>query len=242
LRAVLGADSRLVVISHDCDVTQQLFDDEPHVELLLVHPIPALQGHRTYGKHPRYLDFPMLIGGSEHYYEAHATARFLVDRRLLLEITPDINAALAPQMLDVARRWLAARYTRVAFPDELNARLDSADKKLDRAMKRLNRHLSAVYCSLNSREDLPTSESYKMGIIGVMPVEHYKDPTARGEAQKSLDTLATAIRGCRGIEVIEADLRSEEDITMDACRYLMPLNFTYLSLRDGADAILPPAT
>ncbi|MHB8474309.1 MAG: hypothetical protein ACYDC8_15955 [Gammaproteobacteria bacterium] len=238
-RAAIKADSRLIVVSHDCDVTHGSFEDEPNVELLLAHLIQDPRGDCTHAKNPRYLHFPILNSGNEHYYEAHAASRFLVERRLLLKITPDANTTLTPDTQEIVRRWLVARYMRVAFPDELNFRLASADKKLKRAMKQLNPHLSDVYCSLNSREDLPVGEPYEINIIGVMPVEHYQDPTAREHAQQSLDVLAAAIRKCPGVEVIEADLRSEDEITLRACRYLIPLNFTYLSLREGTGAVLP---
>src|SRR5215469_16523854 len=111
----------VLVISHDCDLTQSC-EIEPFVEVLVGRRVAAVDGNFTHAKNPRRLHLVAGQGGAALYLDLVARDKRLVPKEQLAGELPDETFALAPRDRSVLQRWLAARYRRSAFPDEFNRR------------------------------------------------------------------------------------------------------------------------
>ena len=116
---VVEDDAVLVVISQSCDVVQRSFEKEPWVEVLKARRTQEIDGNLAHGKHPRMVQFE--LDGVVH--EASCNDRTMFPREELAKIEPDARR-MGDHTIDMLSEWIAKRYVRPAFPDELNRRLD----------------------------------------------------------------------------------------------------------------------
>jgi len=125
-------DPVFIVISHDCDLNKP-HDIEPHVELILGKSISEINVGFANAKSPRVLHIGYEQGGEKKALELSALDKFIVDKATLTDVNPDSETALTPRDIKTLQAWLAARYNRAAFPDDLNQRLELVKKKLSSA-------------------------------------------------------------------------------------------------------------
>jgi hypothetical protein len=125
-RALVGetrsADTRVVVISHDCDLAQ---DEaiEPSVEVLVGRQIPSADGNYSYAKNARRLHLTLTGGGEHIVVDLVAGSKNSILKQDLAEHQPEAALLMTGAEREILQRWLAARYRRSAFPDEFNRRL-----------------------------------------------------------------------------------------------------------------------
>lgn len=237
LRSSLRTDARLVVVSHDCDVTSGDYNKEPLVEALVAYPVSDKKGGRKFGKNPRELEFPIRLNSSDTSYVAHASERFCIDRQLLEKITPDPQANLAVETVDNLRSWLAQRYSRSALPDEFGNRIEPIKNPMESLLDKKGSDVSAILVGIKPLGEARTDEPYEVNLYAVMPVDLYKQATLRTKAQALVDGLGKLFRGCAGIHLIDAELRAENDVTLDDMRYLRRFTNDYLSHNKPQDAV-----
>ena len=125
-------DPVLVVISHDCDLMKPL-EVEPQVELIYGGSKDKMNVGFANAKSPRMLHLEYEQHGEKRILELSALKKILVDKRKLIGADPDRDAILSPTDLQTLQAWLAARYNRAAFPDDLDLRLEPLKKKLSSA-------------------------------------------------------------------------------------------------------------
>jgi hypothetical protein len=229
----LTEDDCCVVISQSCDVVHRDFAIEPAVELVLARSLrsPA-NGTYTYAKNARRLHFFVEQGRQEIPHEALARERFSVPRELLGEHPPDSTRRLGKTELRALLNWIWSRYGRQAFPDKFNDRITQVvERKIKPILKKLPR-LKTLYVSLSSWEELPADTDYKVFLIGTMQVEDFETVETRTAAEKGILQIASSLRSCAGVQVSEAQVLSEADITLDYVRTLERWNFDHISLQD----------
>jgi hypothetical protein len=122
-------DPVLVVISHSCDLVKP-HEAEPHVELIPGQRKDEMNGTLANGRNPRKLHLEYEQGGTKKVLELRALNKFPFDKRLLIDVVPDPDAVLTEKGIQILQGWLAARYNRAAFPDDLNRRMEPIKKKL----------------------------------------------------------------------------------------------------------------
>ena len=122
-------DPVLIVISHSCDLIKP-YESEPHVELIQGLSKDELDGSLANGKNPRTLHLEYEQNGTKKVLELSALNKDHVDKRVLFGIDPDPDAVLTGNGVAILQRWLAARYNRAAFPDDLDSRMKPIKKKL----------------------------------------------------------------------------------------------------------------
>jgi hypothetical protein len=125
----VNPDLVVVVISHDCDLVKP-YEFEPHVELIPGQSIGELNGSLAHGRNPRKLHLEYEQDGMKKVLELRAIKKTFVDKRLLIDVVPDPSAVLTKKGIQILQGWLAARYNRAAFPDDLNTRMKPIEKKL----------------------------------------------------------------------------------------------------------------
>lgn len=128
-------DIRYVILSQSCDVVNSSIEKEPYVELIIAKQIVKLDGQYKHARNPRKLH----ISALSKNFEFNAHGRCFLSRKYLSCITPD-EIILDDNAIDLLTRWIAARYTRVAFPDNFNDRVRMAGKKLIKKLKALDFH------------------------------------------------------------------------------------------------------
>lgn len=228
----LSKDELLVVISHDCDVTNSEFHIEPKVELIraVLHPKSRKHGQLFWAKNPRSYQLESPCADAPAIWQFSIQDRVSVPRQFLLLATPDSKRSLSSDDLKGLRRWLARRYFRVALPDAFNDRTSDAVRKLRNKLKSKGDLLTAIYL-LVVDEELAASEPYDITMFGSMRVGDFDVPAKRKEAQVVLDRVEAALADCDGIDIKESVLRSEAEISLDEIRKLKRWDFDDLTIR-----------
>jgi hypothetical protein len=124
-----NTDPVIIVISHDCDLVKSQ-EVEPKVELLHGRTRNELKPGLPYGQSPHLLHIKFVQNGEKKVLELCALNKVTRAKSELIKVDPDPNSILEPNGVDILQGWLAARYKRAAFPDDLNARLMPMKRKL----------------------------------------------------------------------------------------------------------------
>lgn len=229
----------LVVISQSCDVIHCSFDVEPFVELLPLRRIALndLEGNNTFGKNPRVLDLEEVTDGEKRAFRCAIREKIKLPRKYLLGKHP--KGTIGETNIQVLADWTARRYTRPAFPDEFNERRRPALRKLKSTMKQASLDVTAVYVRLSSYDELPPDEPYKVILIATVLPEVAEDFTLFERAQKATEEVRKALNACDGINVVTAETRSEDDVSLAERRLLQKFEFEDISLRFGGPSAPP---
>ena len=232
----LGPEDRIVVISHDCDITHGSIEKEPLAELIVARRIStAPVGDRVFTRSPRLLEFEGYMGDEHGTYRVSAAERMFIPRDRLAGVDP--AGALGTEPPDLLVAWLTNRYIRSAFPDAFNERLGPNQRDIKRLLKTGAEHLHSIYIRVDD-EELPPETPYRLIVRGTMLQIDFPVPERRLSAQKAFDGLIALLASCEGIEIADEALVSETEISLDDVR-LMKRWSTHdsLSLRDERDAL-----
>lgn len=219
-------ETRLIVISHDCDVTNTSLEKEPRVELLVARPVSPDDphgGNYTWGKNQRKYQLALHDRGSNRPYRIQIQERMSVNRALLVDHAPDPNTSMDQRDAIGLARWMAKRYRRAALPDEFNRRRGPANSKIKTALRDGAEPIVSFYLAIQNEEKEPT-ETYTIRLLAAMRVEKYEDPAMRVSAETVLNSVVVALDTCEGIDVNDAQVISEADITLDDVRHLHELD------------------
>lgn len=236
VRACLLENARVVIASHDCDVTNESYEKEPKVDLIIICPAERRQGRRAFGKNPRELELALQLAGKEVTHVAHGCNRPQNCRKLLENITPDPDAILLPQTVDQLRSWLAQRSNRSVFPDEFGKRISKIQSRIDSILDESGAELSVILMALTPAGEAGSEETYEVYLYAVMPSDLFANAASRSKAQSVVDSLKGLLRGCNGIKVIDASLKSEGQVTLDDLRHLKRFTSDYLSHKNASSA------
>lgn len=236
------ADACAIVISHDCDLSNDNLATEPQVELIVGKVLPTPNGSFTWGKSPRTLHLQARRGNSPVALELVATKKRLAPKTALAGDTPDTNYFIGPKELEVLQYWLSVRYRRAAFADKFVNRMASTglDKKL---AKRLESYpiISAVYFDVDDGQEVDRSDGSPYNLSIVLTVAPGKNPSADMEiaevAEQEVEKLFSekcydeatvtwehfTIRACLAI--------SEDDISVSKARLLKQWRLEHVSFK-----------
>lgn len=219
------ADSDLpIVLTQDCDLVCLSFEVEPCCEVLVASAIDGpTNGNNTYGKNPRSLHFDR----DGRAYEANIRNRVSIDRRRLESFSPDENG-LPDKLRQLIPDWCARRYARDAFPTAFNTRLECASERLRRVLKSKGRNLTAVFMMVET-DELDQEHDYGIDVIGTYEVD--ATPEDRREMQGCLDAFCKVLSTCPGIVLLNHELRSEAQVSLDDIRHLLRWDCDDMSIR-----------
>jgi len=232
-----SADSLLIVLTQDCDLLQEDFSKEPYVEVILATPINGKpDGNLFYGKNPRCIQFPI---GKNHFQACcHNRSRF--NRRILVHCQPSTAERISESNIGLLREWMAKRYVRPAFPDNLNLRIRGGNhgKSIQKILHSRGHLFQDIYlfCSPSDQE-LIEEQSYRVSIWLAVATEKAHDKALQEEAREVCGEINTIISNCPGIELLSCEVRAEETITLDDLRYFKPWDFDYLSHREAVQSL-----
>jgi hypothetical protein len=221
-----------VIISQDCDIAT-LPGKEPEAECVLARPVATPNPSFVSGKNPRVLHIQL---ADESFLEIDLRHRRGIAKEKLLEAQ---RSSLTLKSADVRllSKWLGKRYSRPAFPDAFNRRLDKQQQRLSKLSKNeAALDISALFVSLDHdfTEELPDETPYRVIVWIACPVEAYEDPKRRGSVEVLAGKFEETLRKCDGIEVLECEVRPHADITLADLDSFAKLDFDYRSADEGA--------
>lgn len=228
----------LIVVSHDCDVTNSSFEAEPDAEFILARcvPIETKNASLFSGRNPRRFQF---LVQSEQLYEISIHDRFLIPRQLLTHNAPDVERKLIKDLVKQICLWLSKRYFRAAFPDSFNNRIKKAQDKIRPKLQKTGQEITAIYISV-SDEELESDQVYEIDIRATMQCEAYENIDLRRRAQEIIDLIGSKLNECEGIEVLDSSIVSEAEVSIDDLRILKRWDYDYISYgADTPDEIAP---
>jgi hypothetical protein len=233
----------VVVISHDCDLTQDP-GVEPCVEMIMGNRTPAADGNFTHGKNPRRLHLPVQENAAVVHLDLLARDKCLVPKEALAAHMPNDNVMLRPGDRSVLQRWLAARYRQSAFPDEFEHRLRETGihKRIAKILEPLGTNLIAVFFDVDRGEQIERKdvrEPYSLIINLLYSTEHDPDVAFKAAEDAAAQISAAFREACfdsakknwRLIELTGCEPISDQVMTYWDAMQLTKWNVDYLSLR-----------
>lgn len=214
----LGEQDLGIVISHDCDVAQAVLEKEPWVDLIVARGLDRLPSEElTYGKHPRLLEVEAVVSEQRFAYRLSSAEHWRAPRERLVGSEPSGYFATVPLLLVPA--WISGQFIRAAFPDEFNRRWRSASRDLRQLLAGGAGDINSIYIYIDDIE-LAEGQDYRIILRGVMPVRDYDVETRRTRAHVTLGRIAGALSACEGIHVVDEELLSERDVSLDDIRVM----------------------
>lgn len=235
-----GSQDLLIVVSHDCDVTNSDIDAEPYVEIVPARVVADAQkdGNRYWGKNPRRYQFSATAAGQEVHFEICVHDMIRMPRTLLAGHVPDSTRAVNSGCVRSIVGWIAKRYVRASFPDAFNNRTKQAANDLRKQLKRNGHLLTGIYMLVQD-DELNDGDDYNVTIWAAIRDEVFDNPRERQEAQKLLDQIESRLGTCAGVSIDASELRPEREVSLSDLALLKRWDFDDLSLREASE--IPPA-
>ena len=236
----------LVLVSQDCDICA---DEgiEPYVDALPFVPLQPEAADRDAqcrgGRNPRrlVLDLPgRSPAATEQWRRLRISKAALRGHLPMGQIATDDATCL--------RRWLGRRYTRAAFPDAFNDRLN-ANKRIRKKLEDLwagtnAKAISGIYIRFVDQDEQPgdreisNSDEHDHIVVRVTyPVTSdpatgtvIVDPTTKAAAEQVLEELDTLITGVEATDDKDA-IKGVDGIEMDDGKAVPETDFTLHDLR-----------
>ena len=220
IRAEEAETSITVVISHDCDLSCDRLEAEPAVEVMAGCRIDATNGNFTAAKNPRILHIELYQTEAVVCVELNATRKATVPKQQLASYQPESALAIKDNNLSVLQAWLAARYKRAAFPDELVNRFKPIHDAFVKAAKKTTDEILGIFIDYEPHENgLAAQEPYSLFLTVVFSTDI---ADAEPHAQQVVNDLCEAfdkyfrkndhwqlieLRGCVALSDTEFTLR-----------------------------------
>jgi len=138
--------------------------------------------------------------------------------------------------MGLLREWMAKRYVRPAFPDSLNRRLRSGSpgKAIRKLLETKGQLFQELYlmCLPIDRE-LPDDQPYRISLWLAVTTDNSRNPPFLVQAHAACREIATALKSCSGIDLLECKVRSEREITLDDLLFFKSWDFDYLTYREA---------
>lgn len=242
----------VVVISHDCDLTAAA-DKEPISEIIVGRSIEKMGGD-SYGKTARRLHIKYQTDWGIIVLELVATSKHSICKSDLFAKPPRKDMWLDVQGLRILQRWLAARYSRAAFPEAFEDRLRAAVvprkrdflKKIEHILEDGGDHIRALLFDLDEGKNIERKtpdDLYQLGIV-VLYDGVRDEPTAAAAATKAAEALEELFETAfhlrtgawQNIHLQYCDPISDSAITVAQSEALKQWRLEHMSLKDD-----PPA-
>lgn len=229
---VEGNATHLLAISHSCDIPHAE-NNEPNILFIpcssASNPYPSL----SHGKNPRKIHLDVLDGESSVVFALNHAELVLISKRTLLDldVEPDPSFSLSPNALFILQDWLACRYRRQAFPDNLDIRLRKIKAALIKTGKRHSNSIVGYWLDYDPRDQADHPGPYELRFYVV-----YDANTA--DAEGNAIELVEVIEGVfsedeitQMITLVECVAVASADFPYEVAMNTMSFRLDYLSHR-----------
>ena len=175
-----NGEACVVVVSHDCDITQDP-SVEADVEVVVGEWVARADGNLSYAKNARRLHLSLTGGEQSAIADLRSTGKRGIPKAQLDGLSPHPSVFPKPLERTILQRWLASRYRRSAFPDEFDQRLDATGLRdaMAKALKAHGQLISAVYLDVDNGDQvarLRPEDTYELSIYILFDTAH--DPVS----------------------------------------------------------------
>ena len=232
LPSAIGADTKLLIISHDCDLVNHSYELEPFVEFLVVRPqaAAARDGLLFNSKNPRKLQFEAEELGKLRLYEINIHEKYRAGRQILENGSPDTTTKVKATDVRMIARWASRRYDRPSFPTAFVDRLSKEIKsKLPKKMQKDGEDVVSVLIGAESWAELGPSKPYKIVLRVLMGPEACEDESRERRGLGIVSEMRALLAQCDGIEVEDANLASTTEISLFDYLHLRRWDFDFLT-------------
>lgn len=233
----------VVVISHDCDLANDVLQIEPDVEIIVGRHLQKGDGNYFWAKAPRTLHVDVLQNDTAAVLELVATAKRLIPKEALAAFSPDAAYSFPGKSLSALCSWLGVRYNRAAFPDSFVNHLyqSKVDKRLAKIIEPVGNLLSAVYFDVDGGKEIDHSDGSPYGLKIVLAYPPGDDPEQTADDIEKLQTAIADLFEDRhfdpatdkwnGIDLIQCMSISEDDLPVSRARLLTQWRLEYMTLK-----------
>lgn len=228
----VASDTKLVIVSHDCDLVNSSYDVEPYLEFFVARPRTGddKDGGLFNGKNPRRLQFFAEEEGESRLYEINVHEKYRADRKILERGKRDTAIKISESDVRLIANWGARRYNRPSLPTAFVDRVSGQRKKIGKKLEKDGEDITCLYLALNSFEELPADKPYQIILRVVVPDDFLEDDTREKRANSVVSELQKLLAQCDGIELEDAKLVAESEITLyDLRRHFIRWDTDYLS-------------
>ncbi len=171
-------------------------------------------------------------------WSSNAHQRHVIDRKLLLEnLEPEYFIA-DTDLLQIVLKWIAKRYTRIAFPETFVARFVTL-RKVENQFKKAASLVSNIYIRLlPSFEELKPGIPYGLDLILLLRSENFDNPRFYDETVEISRDIEKLLNKCEGLYVEEIEVMSTAEAPVGLINNYLAWDYSYLSNRSD-DAALP---
>jgi len=235
-----GATDCAVVISQDCDVVQTV-EVESYLEVIAAKVLEQPRADLLHGRNPRLIDIPV-VAPVGRYLHISVHDRFRIEKHDLAAHAPSTTITLDREVTSQLAKWIAKRYTRVAWPDAFNERMATVDDKLERLFKSDNgKVITGIWLMLDPvDEELAEDRDYRLAVWLTMSSESMMDKTEVRRGEEFEKRLQQLLKSCNGIDLCEIELRKESDVSLEDLRLFRRFDKDYRSIAASPVGALPP--
>jgi hypothetical protein len=231
------AETVVVVVSHDCDIAQ---DVESHVEVVVGHKVVKSNGSFTHGKNPRKLHIQYQGEDQSFVVELVQSQKTTVNKQTLFNYTP-AEYKLSSERLNILQIWLSSRYLRAAYPDGFNDILKTfkIGDKISKILERQGSEITAIFFDIDNGEELEKAEgdTYQLYIYVLHSDKNYEQSLSAAEQVKKdlhaafKEKLHSNTNGWQGIELTGIEVTSEFEIKYGEVKAMKKHMLDHLSLK-----------
>ena len=227
-------DSKLVVISHDCDLINPSFEIEPYFEVFVARrKINKERDSRLFnGKSPRKIQFFAQEGSGQQLYEIDVNEKHRLDRKILQSGSRDKAISISPDDVLVLAKWAMRRYHRPSLPSAFQDRIRPAVRGISKKMEKDGEDVQALYLGFNTLKELAPEEAYLVVLRVVVAPDVCEDDDREKRVIGVVSEVRKLLSQCSGVSVEDADLVSEAELTVYEVKHLIRWDFDYLSPAD----------
>ncbi|MGA9564601.1 MAG: hypothetical protein WBS19_03670 [Candidatus Korobacteraceae bacterium] len=232
----IGADTKLLIISHDCDLVSASYELEPFFEFLAMRPqtAEARDGRLFNKKNPRRLQFEAEHLGKLRLYEVNVHERYRVDRKVLESGSPDITIKIKESDVRMIAKWMGRRYDRPSLPTAFINRLTTNVKnKLPKKMQKDGEDVLDVLVGSENWGELAPGTPYKIVFYVLMGPEACENEQREKRGLSVVSDMRALLAQCDGIEVEDANLANTAELTLNDYQHLRRWDFDFLTPEQG---------
>jgi hypothetical protein len=227
-----------ILISHDCDITEDNLEAEPYVEFILAETVDGADPNRTHAKSPHLLHLPILLAGDSATLQFEANKKGRI-RKDVLPGCPDDRITLPEESIKILRAWLASRYRRAALPDALTHHLSAIRETLQELGRKSPHAIIGFYVSYEPSGEIDTSEEpYELWIAVVFD---HTVASAEAIASAAAEKITKRIEkkfmtpeGWSRIDLRSCKPASDRDFSLYDSQTMTLLRFEHISLKHAA--------
>ncbi len=153
-------NNRAVIISHDCDLANNVEYIEFIIGTLIHTPHPL----RQHAHHPRQLHLTFDLDEPFHIELDYHSKKMIEKSKVISKVTKILG--ISEHGKQILKQWLAAGYGRPAFPNEFEKRLDKIKEKIKKTLAPESKYIFGLFFNLGKDRivELGTDDPYCLSI------------------------------------------------------------------------------